>query len=80
MMLNEKEFNVLKKFIKKRKIQNKSKFFREVIIKYVIEELVEHDYPKLFENLENTSVDEVQADLDTTANDIQTETNPKLFE
>ncbi len=81
MMLNEKEFKVLKKFLRKRKIQNKSKFFREVIIKYVIEQLVEYDYPKLFDNLGESETKETNTYSETDTNtQIQEETNPKLFE
>ncbi len=79
-MLNEKELKVLKKFLRKRKIQNKSKFFREVILKYVIEQLVEYDYPKLFEDLDQTSGEKSVSGTENSTTDIQAETNPKLFE
>ena len=45
---NEKEMKVIEHFVKKYKINNKSKFFRESIVSAILQKL-EDDYPKLFD-------------------------------
>lgn len=52
-MLNDLEQNALNRYLKKYKIQNKSKFIRETILKQVIVQL-EKDSPTLFDQVENT--------------------------
>lgn len=52
-MLNDLEQNALNRYLKKYKIQNKSKFIRETILKQVIIQL-EKDSPTLFDQAENT--------------------------
>ena len=52
-MLNDLEQNALNWYLKKYKIQNKSKFIRETILKQVIVQL-EKDSPTLFDQAENT--------------------------
>lgn len=47
-MLNDKEFAVLKRFLSKYKVTNKSKFIREAVMKTVLRRLDE-DYPTLFD-------------------------------
>lgn len=45
--LNDKEYNVLKKFIAKYKITNTSKLVRETLFTYILEQF-DKDYPTLF--------------------------------
>jgi hypothetical protein len=45
---NEKEMKVIEHFVRKYKINNKSKFFRESIVIAILQKL-EDDYPKLFD-------------------------------
>jgi len=52
-MLNDLEQNALNRYLKKYKIQNKSKFIRETILKQVIIQL-EKDSPTLFDQAENS--------------------------
>lgn len=52
-MLNDLEQNALNRYLKKYKIQNKSKFIRETIMKQVIVQL-EKDSPTLFDQVENS--------------------------
>ncbi|MCQ2350880.1 MAG: hypothetical protein MJ003_02790 [Paludibacteraceae bacterium] len=48
VMLNDKEFAMLERFLAKYKVKNKSKFIRESIMKAVMKRLNE-DYPSLFD-------------------------------
>ena len=52
-MLNDLEQNALNRYLKKYRIQNKSKFIRETIMKQVIVQL-EKDSPTLFDQVENS--------------------------
>lgn len=56
-MLNDIEMEAVKAYCKKYKIQNKSKFMRETVLRYVMEQFLE-DYPTLFEkqDLDNLRV------------------------
>ncbi|MBN2164817.1 MAG: hypothetical protein JW717_00925 [Marinilabiliaceae bacterium] len=47
-MLNDKELEAVDAYCKKYKIDNKSKFMRETVLRYVMEQFLE-DYPTLFE-------------------------------
>lgn len=49
--LNEKEYAVINAYIKKYKIENRSRWFRETIITHVLKTL-EQDYPTLFDENE----------------------------
>ncbi len=66
--LNAKEYKVLEKYFSKYKVKNRSKFIRELILKYVIEHLVEKDYPSLFESFKYL-VDETQEQTYTETDD-----------
>lgn len=50
-MLNEHEYKVIERYIKKYKIENKSGFYRSTIVSHVIKRL-EEDYPTLFDERE----------------------------
>lgn len=50
-MLNEHEYKVIEKYIKKHKIVNKSNFYRTTLVSHVIRQL-EEDYPLLFDEKE----------------------------
>ncbi len=87
--LNEKEYKVLQKYFSKYKIKNRSKFIRELILRYIIEHLVEKDYPSLFENFkylmeesneQSFSEDDEQSSSDAEEDsDIEELPYPKLF-
>jgi hypothetical protein len=47
-MLNDKELEAVDAYCKKYKIENKSKFMRETVIRYVMDQFLS-DYPTLFE-------------------------------
>ena len=47
-LLNDKEKEALESYCKKYKVKNKSRFFRETIMKIIIERFI-NDYPKLFD-------------------------------
>ncbi len=48
--LNEKENNVLNRYLKKYKVKNKSKFIRETLMMEIIRKL-EADQPTLFDDI-----------------------------
>lgn len=48
-MFNNKEIGALNYYFKKYRVQNQSKFMREVIIGTILQKF-EDDHPKLFEN------------------------------
>jgi len=52
--LNDKELNVLNKFIKKYRIKNKSKLIRETLFSYILEQF-DKDYPTLFPENEDAN-------------------------
>ena len=52
--LNDKELNVLNKFIKKYRIKNKSKLIRETLFSYILEQF-DKDYPTLIPENEDTN-------------------------
>jgi hypothetical protein len=47
-MLNDKEQEAVDAYCKKYKIENKSKFMRETVMRYVMDQFL-NDYPTLFE-------------------------------
>lgn len=47
IQLNDRELIALNKYINKYKIQNKSKFIREVLFKHILEQF-DRDYPRIF--------------------------------
>jgi hypothetical protein len=47
-MLNDKELEAVDAYCKKYKIDNKSKFMRETVMRYVMDQFLS-DYPTLFE-------------------------------
>ena len=47
-MVNDKELEAIEAYCKKYKINNKSKFLRETVLRCVMEQFLE-DYPTLFE-------------------------------
>lgn len=49
--LNEKEFRVIERFCEKYRIQNRTKFYRETIIKAILRKF-EEDSPSLFDETE----------------------------
>lgn len=49
--LNEKEYAVICAYIKKYKIENRSRWFRETIITHILKTL-DKDYPTLFDENE----------------------------
>ena len=51
LMLNEEEHKAIAYYIKKYKILNKSRWYREIILQHVIQTLVD-DYPTLFKENE----------------------------
>lgn len=50
-LLNEEEYGLISFYLKKYKITNKSRWFRETILNYVLKNM-EQDYPTLFEENE----------------------------
>ena len=50
-MLNDDEYKTLQNYMKKYKISNKSRWYRETILSHVIKTL-ELDYPTLFDEKE----------------------------
>ncbi len=52
--LNDRELNVLNKFIKKYRIKNKSKLIRETLFSYILEQF-DKDYPTLFPENKDTN-------------------------
>ena len=50
-MLNEDEYNLICFYLKKYKISNRSRWFRETVISHVLRNM-EQDYPTLFEENE----------------------------
>ncbi|MEG1545035.1 MAG: hypothetical protein RR382_11015 [Tannerellaceae bacterium] len=46
-MLNEEEQSVVNRYMKKYKIENKSRWYRETILSHILKTL-EEDYPTLF--------------------------------
>ncbi|MDR2495525.1 MAG: hypothetical protein LBD21_00125 [Tannerellaceae bacterium] len=51
LMLNEEEHKAIACYLKKYKILNKSRWYREIILQHVIKTLVD-DYPTLFKENE----------------------------
>lgn len=49
--LNEKEYALIEAYIRKYRIENRSRWFRETIISFVLKNL-EQDYPTLFDENE----------------------------
>lgn len=49
--LNDKEYALINAYIKKYKIENRSRWFRETIISFILRNL-EQDYPTLFDENE----------------------------
>ena len=47
--LNEKEYSAMLQYIKKYRIQNKSKFIRETLFASILKKF-DRDYPSLFDN------------------------------
>ncbi len=45
--LNDKELNAFNKYLKKYRIENRSKFVREVLFTHILEQF-DKDYPSLF--------------------------------
>ncbi|MDD2798842.1 MAG: hypothetical protein PHV20_09645 [Bacteroidales bacterium] len=45
--LNEKEFNMMRQYLDKHKIENQSRWIREVVMSYLWKK-TEEDYPTLF--------------------------------
>ncbi|NDW08607.1 hypothetical protein [Dysgonomonas sp. 520] len=45
--LNEEEYNLICSYVKKYKISNKSRWYRETIISHILKNL-DQDYPTLF--------------------------------
>ena len=45
--LNEKEFNMMRQYLDKHKIENQSRWMREVVMSYLWKK-TEEDYPTLF--------------------------------
>lgn len=50
-MLNEDEFNLVNFYLKKYKISNRSRWFRETIVSHILKSL-DKDYPTLFDENE----------------------------
>ncbi len=50
-MLNEHEYKVIEKYLKKYKIENKSNLFRTAVMSHVVKRMVD-DYPTLFDESE----------------------------
>ncbi len=50
--LNEKEYKVFLKYVKKYKVKNKAKFIRTLVIKHILEQF-DKDYPTLFDKNNN---------------------------
>lgn len=50
-MLNEEEYGLIHFYLKKYKITNRSRWFRETVINHVLKNM-EQDYPTLFEENE----------------------------
>ncbi len=83
---NEKELKVIDKYCKKYNIENRSRFIREAVMKAIIEQMVEQDYPKLFDDI--TVSEDQDGDVEIfgeetfeqqTGTDTQIE-HPKLFD
>ena len=49
--LNDKEFNVFQKYLKKYKISNKAQVIRKALFTYILEQF-DKDYPSLFDDNE----------------------------
>ena len=49
ILLNEKEYKVLQKYITKYKITNKAKFVRQALFTHILEHY-DRDYPTLFDD------------------------------
>lgn len=49
--LNEKEFALIDTYIRKYRIENRSRWFRETVISFVLKNL-DQDYPTLFDENE----------------------------
>lgn len=49
--LNEKEFALIDAYIRKYRIENRSRWFRETVISFVLKNL-DQDYPTLFDENE----------------------------
>lgn len=50
-MLNEKEYELISFYLRKYKISNRSRWFRETIMNHILKNM-EQDYPTLFEENE----------------------------
>ncbi|MDR1517383.1 MAG: hypothetical protein LBS52_04690 [Dysgonamonadaceae bacterium] len=50
-MLSDEEYNLILFYLKKYKIANRSRWFRETVLTHVLKNM-EHDYPTLFEENE----------------------------
>ena len=79
--LNDKELDLVNKYCKKYKIENRSQLIRESLMRYIIDQMVEQDYPKLFSEQNNSGDNENTTDDTTTAtNKDDTDIEyPKLF-
>lgn len=51
IMLNEKEHGLIESYLKRYKISNRSRWFRETIITHILRNM-DRDYPMLFEENE----------------------------
>ncbi len=84
--LNKKELDLLKKFSKKYSISNKSQLIREALMRYIIDKMVEQDYPTLFETPDTSEKSTKEQDNTTKTQNTITTTHkqdepphPKLF-